>query len=203
MAVPARPEQAREQQQSGCYVYGIVPADVESAADVPGVGDPPARVQLVRQGSLAALVSEVDLTRRLGTPEDLRAHAVLAEVLAEIPEAARLRRQIQDKDPDATRNVRIRLGLIINHAITAKRAADTRVLSEVVGPHCVASVVREPTHELDAVHLALLAQITRQDDLEQALSDLASDWAGRIEIRLLGPQAPYDFTPALPPHRIR
>jgi len=34
----------------------------------------------------------------------------------------------------------------------AKRAADTQALGEVVAPHCVASVVREPTHELDAVH---------------------------------------------------
>ena len=63
-----------------------------------------------------------------------------------------------------------------------------------MAPHCVASVVREPTHELDAVHVALLVEITRQDELEQALSDLASDWEGRIEIRLLGPMAPYDFT---------
>ena len=48
------------------------------------------------------------------------------------------------------------------------------------------------------MRLALLAEITRQDDLEQALSDLASDWEGRIEIRLLGPMAPYDFTTLLP-----
>ena len=53
-----------------------------------------------------------------------------------------------------------------------------------MAPHCVASVIREPTHELDAVHVALLVEITRQDELEQALSDLASDWDGRIEIRL-------------------
>ena len=59
----------------------------------------------------------------------------------------------------------------------------------------VARVVREPTHELDAVHLALLVGITRREDLEQALSDLASDREGRIELRLTGPQASYDFTP--------
>jgi hypothetical protein len=62
----------------------------------------------------------------------------------------------------------------------------------------VASVAREPTHELDAVHVALLVQTSRQNDLEQALSDLASDWEGRIEIRLLGPMAPYDFTTTPP-----
>ena len=126
--------------------------------------------------------------------------AVLAEALAEIPEAARLGKQIRGKDPNATRHARIRLGLIINNAIIAKRRADTRALGEVVARHCEASVVREPTHEMDAVHVALLAEIARRDDLEQALSDLASDWEGRIEIRLLGPQAPYDFAPTpLPP----
>ena len=262
MAAPTGPEDARNLGQPGCYVYGIVPADVELTGDVRGVGDPPGRIQLVRHGNLVALVSEVNLTRGLGTPDDLRAHAqvldtavievpvlplrfgtvmatkdavagellavyqeafaaalkqaegraqyvvkgryveqvVLAQVLAEIPEAARLAEEIRGKDPNATRHARIRLGSVINNAIIAKRTADTRALAEVMAPHCVASVVREPTHELDAVHLALLADITRQDDLEQALSDLASDWEGRVEMRLLGPQAPYDFTPnPLPP----
>ncbi len=256
MAAPAAPEGARGLGQSACYVYGIVPADVDRTGDVRGVGDPPARVQLVRHGGLGALVSAVDLPGRLGTPEDLQAHAqildatavevpvlplqfgtvmateeavagellavyqeafaaalkqfegraqyvvkgryveqaVLAEALEEIPEAARLREQIRGKNPAATRQARIRLGEIINNAITAKRAADTRALGEVAAPCCVAGVVREPTHELDAVHVALLVETSRRDDLEQALSDLASDWEGRIGIRLLGPMAPYDFT---------
>lgn len=256
MAALAGPEGARDQGQSGCYVYGIVPADVELSGDVHGVGDPPGRVLLVRHGCLAALVSEVDLTGTLGAPEDLLAHAqildatavevpvlplrfgtvmttqdavagellavyqepfaaalkevegrvqyvvkgryveqaVLAEALAEIPEAASLAEQIRGRDPVVTRQARIRLGEIVNHTITAKRAADTRVLGDVVGPFSVASVVREPTHELDSVHVALLAETTRLGDLERAVSDLAADWEGRIELRLLGPMAPYDFT---------
>lgn len=262
MAASAAPGGARGLGQPGCYVYGIVPAAVELTGDVRGVGDPPARVQLVRHGDLGALVSEVDLTKGLGTPADLHAHAqvldatavevpvlplrfgtvmatkdavagellavhqeafvatlkqfegraqyvvkgryveqaVLAQALAEIPEAARLREQIWGKDPDATRQARIRLGEIINKAITVKRAADTQALGEVLAPYSVAAVVREPTHELDAVHVALLAETSRQDELEQALSGLAADWEGGVEIRLLGPMAPYDFTPTpLPP----
>lgn len=259
----ATPGGARSPGQPGCYVYGIVPADVELAGDVRGVGDPPGQVQLVRHGNLVALVSQVDLTGRLGTPADLRAHTrildatavevpvlplrfgmvmttrdtvagnlltvhqevlvaalkqaegraqyvvkgryaeqpVLAQVLAEIPEAARLAKQIRSQDPDATRHARIRLGEIISKAITVKRAADTQALGEVVAPCYAAAVVREPTHELDAVHVALLVETSRQDDLTQALSGLAADWEGRVEIRLLGPQAPYDFTPTLMPLR--
>jgi hypothetical protein len=34
----------------------------------------------------------------------------------------------------------------------------------------------------------------RRDDLAQALSGLAADWEGRVEMRLLGPMAAYHFT---------
>jgi hypothetical protein len=60
------------------------------------------------------------------------------------------------------------------------------------------AAVREPTHERDAVHLALLVETERQGELEEAVKELAGQWAGRVTMRLLGPLAPYDFvvTPA-------
>lgn len=57
----------------GIYVYGIVPADVEAADDATGVHDAP--LDTVPLGDIAALVSEIDPTRELGAPGDLRAHA--------------------------------------------------------------------------------------------------------------------------------
>jgi hypothetical protein len=152
-----------QEQQIGCYVYGIVPGDVELVADARGVGDPPGRVHLVRHGGIAAMVSDVNLTGQLGTAEDLITHArvvdgaaaevpvlplrfgavmtteeavagellaahhdeftaaleelegraeflvkgryaeeaMLAEVLAEVPEAARLREEIRGKDEES------------------------------------------------------------------------------------------------------
>jgi Gas vesicle synthesis protein GvpL/GvpF len=68
-----KPE-AESGQQTAIYVYGIVPGDVELNSGVHGVGDPPGEIRLVRSGDLAALVSEVDITKPLGTPEDLQAH---------------------------------------------------------------------------------------------------------------------------------
>jgi hypothetical protein len=53
--------------------------------------------------------------------------------------------------------------------------------------------VREPTHEEEAVQVALLADVERQDELEQVLSALVQEWDGRVEMKLLGPQAAYDF----------
>jgi len=59
--------------------------------------------------------------------------------------------------------------------------------------HCVASVVREPTHELDAVHVAFLVEADGESEMERAIEDLARDWEGRVDVRLLGPMAAYDF----------
>lgn len=252
----------QERSQKGVYVYGIVPADVEMADDVQGVGDPPGELRLVRHEDIAALISDVDTSRPLGRPEDLTAHqelldltvaeapvlplrfgavltdeeavagellgphhdefaaalreldgraqyvvkgryveeTVLREVLRDNKQASQLREQIRDAgDEDATRPLRIQLGEIINDAVSGKRETDTRHACEVLEPHSEALNVREPSHEEDAVNIALLVEISRQEDLEQALNELASKWDGRVRLRLLGPMAPYDFVGTLAP----
>jgi hypothetical protein len=243
-------------QKTGTYVYGMVPGDVELNSGVHGVGDPPGEIRLVRSGDLAALVSEVDITRPLGTPEDLQAHelildsvvteapvlplrfgavltseeavakelldvnhdefaaalrqlegcaeyvvrgryaepVILEEILSGNSAAARLRDRIRGADPDATRDLRIQLGELINTAVADKRQADTRLLLSVTGDHCVASVVRAATSELDAVYVAFLVEVGQVGQLERALaSDLGDRWSGRVELSIIGPMAPYDF----------
>jgi hypothetical protein len=251
-------DDAHEEQpaaQTAWYVYGIVPADVTSDPEARGVGDPPGPISLVRHGDIAALVSEVDLARPLGTPEDLLAHqrlldaasaevpvlpmrfggvvadpdavasemlephhdefaaaleeisgctqyvltgrydesAVLSEILAENPEAAQLQQEIRGQDEDATRPARMRLGEIIGEAVAARRDADNATAAEAVERLSEAVVVREPSHEFGSAYLAVLINDDRRDELEEAYQALASDWAGSVELRLLGPMAPYDF----------
>jgi hypothetical protein len=122
--------------------------------------------------------------------------AILAEVLSEDPQAARLRQEIGSQDPDATRDARIALGEMISDAVAVKREQDTNALGTALAGYCVASVVREPTHELDAVHAAFLVDASRAKQLDRAVGDLGERWAGRIELRLLGPMAAYDFVDA-------
>jgi uncharacterized protein YebE (UPF0316 family) len=240
-------------QQTGYYVYGILPGDVELTEEIRGVGD--RDVTLVRDGELAALVSEVELLGPLGTTEDLQAHkeildsvavgapvlplrfgavvasedavvsellepyrdefaakldefegrteyvvkgqygesAILEEILSENSEAAQLREQIHGQDADATREERIRLGEIISNAVAAKREEDTQRLLSALEDHAVTSVVRDPTDELEAVNVAFLVDEDKADDLDQEVEDLGADWEGRVELRVLGPMAPYDF----------
>jgi hypothetical protein len=241
--------------QKGIYVYGILPADIELTSEMTGVGDPPGQVRVIRCDGLAALVSDVDASMPLGSPEDLTAHQqivdasaaavpvlparfgavmeseeevtedllganhdefddalkeldgraqyvvkgryvekmILQEILSENRQAARLADKLRGADPDATRDARIKLGEMVNEAVAAKRRKDTNALGHAMDGHCVASLVREPTHELDAVHVAFLVETEGESDMEQAIEDLARDWEGRIEVRLLGPMAAYDF----------
>jgi hypothetical protein len=257
----SRQRATRSQPEQGIYVYGIIPGDVELAAETPGVGDPPSQVRVVRSDGLAALVSEVDVSRPLGSPPDLVAHeqivdataaevpvlparfgavmpsdeavaeelldanhdefeealealegraqfvvrgryveqAILSEVLSENRQAGRLADKLRNADPVASRDARIKLGEIINATVTAKRGKDTRTLGDTMEGHCVASVVREPTHELDAVHVAFLVENDGESEMEQAVEDLARDWEGRIDVRLLGPMAAYDFVGSVLP----
>ncbi len=64
---------------TGYFIYGIVPGDVEETGDAHGLGDPPAPVTAVVHGEVGALVSEVDLDRPLGTPDDLVAYQRLLD----------------------------------------------------------------------------------------------------------------------------
>lgn len=247
--------------EKAIYVYGILPADIELASEMSGVGDPAGQVRIVRSDGLAALVSEVDAAKALGSPEDLTAHqqivdasaaevpvlparfgavmaseeavaeellapnedefhdalaelegraqyvikgryvekTILREVLSENRQAARLASKLRDADPDATRDARIKLGEIINNAVAAKRHKDTRALGNAMEGHCVASIVREPTHELDATHVAFLVETDDESEVEQVVDDLAREWDGRIELRLLGPMAAYDFVGTVVP----
>ena len=248
----SRPDTA---EQTAVYVYGIVPGDVTLNAGVHGVGDPPGEIRLVRSGDLAALVSEVDITKPLGTPEDLQAHveildaiitdapvlpsrfgavltddaavaqelldanhdkfaaalgqlegrveyivrgryveeAILDEIMSGNSRAARLRDRIHGADPDATRELRIQLGEIVNNTVADKRQADTRVLVSAMQDHCVLSGVRVATNELDAVYVAFLIEAGKAGELERVVHDLSDRWRGRVELHVRGPMAPYDF----------
>ncbi|SEB69068.1 GvpL/GvpF family gas vesicle protein [Rhodococcus koreensis] len=125
--------------------------------------------------------------------------AILREILDEDDQASALREEIRDKSEDAGRQARMALGELVSNAIVAKREQDTRRVVEALDDLAASVNVREPTHEEEAVQVAILADVERQDELEQVLSELAQDWDGRVEMRLLGPQAAYDFVVAPKP----
>ena len=240
---------------TGIYVYGIVPADVEPQKSAKGVGDPPAEVDVIREGDIAALVSSISIDNPLGRPEDLQAHAqlldgtakvapvlplrfgavmtdeesvaqellrehhdefakalealeghaeyivkgrideeaFLSQLLEENNDAARLRDDIRSKPGEASRNSQMALGELIANVIEQQRQVRTNAVTEELDGVVMQINSREPTHEWDAVHLAMLAEVDRQADLEDVVDRLNEEWGDLLTLRLLGPLAAYDF----------
>ena len=118
---------------------------------------------------------------------------VLSEVLAADPAAAKLAQQVNGADPAVSRDQRIQLGEIVSNAIEVMRQADTRALGDAVEGQVTASVVRAPTHELDAVYGAFLVEHSKAEALRQTVERLADEWGDRMELKLIGPLAAYDF----------
>ncbi|HEX6351419.1 GvpL/GvpF family gas vesicle protein [Actinophytocola sp.] len=119
--------------------------------------------------------------------------AVLREMLAADEEVVRLRDAIRDKPEDATRNERMALGERIANAIAARREVDTQTVVQALTDVGGTVNVREPTHDEDAAHVACLIDLSAQHDLESAVDKIAREWVDRVNVRLLGPLAPYDF----------
>ncbi|RZL74318.1 MAG: GvpL/GvpF family gas vesicle protein [Rhodococcus sp. (in: high G+C Gram-positive bacteria)] len=118
---------------------------------------------------------------------------IIGEIVDENPEATALLESIRDQPEELTRDDRMALGEIIGHALEAKRDADTRITLDALAPLTDTVTVREPTHDEDAVQLAVLLEVDRQGELEQTVGDLAERWDDRVTMRLVGPMAPYDF----------
>ncbi|TQC42248.1 GvpL/GvpF family gas vesicle protein [Rhodococcus sp. WS4] len=119
--------------------------------------------------------------------------AIIGEIVDENPEATALLESIRDRPEELTRDARMALGEIIGHTLESKRDADTRLTLDALSPLTDTVTVREPTHDEDAVQIAVLLEVDRQGELEQTVGDLAERWDDRVTMRLVGPMAPYDF----------
>ncbi|MGW4368613.1 GvpL/GvpF family gas vesicle protein [Nocardia takedensis] len=124
---------------------------------------------------------------------------LLPDLLGDDPEAARLHEQIRGRPEDATRDARIALGELINAAIERERARDTARVIEALGDLDVLINPREPSHEEDAVHVAVLIHNGDRARFEDVLRELTADWDGKVDLALLGPMAAYDFVTAPAP----
>jgi hypothetical protein len=184
------------------------------AGETQGVGEQPGPLGIVSSDGLAALISEVGLPGRLGSPEDRRTYReILDSTAVEVPVvplrfgtvltgeasvADELLAPRHDEFTAALEQLEGRAqflvkGRYVKEARTAGREEDTQALQQAMEGISVDSVVREPTHEREAVHVAFLVDVDQEREVERVIEDLAREWAGRIEVRLLGPMAAYDF----------
>ena len=123
------------------------------------------------------------------------ASAHLREIVEDDPAIRELRDALQGVEDDAGYPERLRLGELVNDAVVQKREADAEVLVDALKPGVVATAGHQLAGEDSAVDMAFLVERQRRADFERAVDDLGEQWRERVQLRLIGPLAPYDFLP--------
>lgn len=119
--------------------------------------------------------------------------AVLPELLDEDREIAGLRRRTAGSGPDELRAEKVRLGELVVHGLDRKAEEDARPILTALESAAREVVVHDRRSADDVIELAALVDRNGAAAFERAAERLAEQQAGRIRIRLVGPQAPFDF----------
>lgn len=137
---------------------------------------------------LAELAGTVQYTLRARYLQE----PILQEIAAEDREIQELSTSMREQPVYAQS---VRLGELVVAGMRRKAAADAAALLDALAPHTRAVETREPGTPEDVLDAALLVDRAGQKELEDAVEALGKRASGRIKMRLIGPQAPYDFVP--------
>jgi hypothetical protein len=145
------------------------------------------------EGYFADLLLELEGRRQYVFQADFDEEVVLREIVADDPEIAELRAMTRDLPEEASYGQRVRLGELVAAAVEARRGEDADRLLDDVLPVTDAHVLRPVSGLQRVVDAAFLVADERRGDFENRLEVLAEELHGRMQLRLMGPTAPYDF----------
>lgn len=151
------------------------------------------RVLAPRSEDLSRALAEIDGAVQFTVRARYIRDAALSTMVEENPEIARLRDRIAGTTEDETRPERIRLGELIVNTFDRMRPGHMQRIVDAVSPYARGVSSRDLGGADDVVDLALLIPKDQQLGFEDALEDVARELHEGINVRLIGPQAPYDF----------
>jgi hypothetical protein len=122
----------------------------------------------------------------------------LREAASIVPGVHDLQAQIRRGSPASTHFLRIRLGELVAEGLTEVQRRDREAIEQEMrrAARDLVPLSAAPVEEV-AARTALLVDRRRVNEVEGAIDELAARHAHRLQFRLLGPMAPWDFV-ALP-----
>lgn len=161
----------------------IVPGDDEVASELL---DP-------RRDELKQLMERVEgrvqMTLKVYYDEDV----LLREIVDEESEIGELREQLRGGEEAATRDVRVRIGELVNRALEERRQNDSAEILEQLKPVSIAAMTEGLEKEFMVLNAPILIERDRRQELEDAVEGLAQERQKRMKFRLLGPMPAYNF----------
>jgi hypothetical protein len=144
-----------------------------------------------RHDELVALLRELRDRVELRVTANYREEAILAEVVRENPRIARLR--------EATRGERgghpllLELGELVAAELRARTGRDTRVILDRLRRLAVDYDLDDEPIEHQVLRGSFLVERKRVPAFDKTMDEIASDQAGRIDFKYVGPLPPHSF----------
>jgi len=136
-----------------------------------------------RYDALERLLNELDGAAELSVRATYVEEAVLGEIVRDDARVARLRA--------ASRNVE--LGEAVAAALAAKRERDTSAMVAAVEPLVRDLVIEELREPYEVVRASFLVERQKLSLFDRAIEAVASDRAGVVVVRCVGPLPPHSF----------
>jgi hypothetical protein len=164
--------------------YGLVVTDEDAVRS---------EILEAHHDELAQLLERFDGRVQMTLKVYYREDAVVASILAEEPELARLRDAVQGKPEDASYKERVRLGELLNKAIEKRRTNDGKEILERLRPLAEAVGLEPAEDELMVAHVVFLLRRDQVGELDLTLEEVAQERAELMRFRLIGPMPAYHF----------
>ncbi len=120
--------------------------------------------------------------------------AVLEEVVRASPPIQRARAELRRRNGRGSRDGMIVLGEMVRAELERVRETDSSAILEAVQPHVVDYERLAERADAVALHAALLVRRDDSERLEEAVEEMARRQGDRVQVELLGPLPPWDFT---------
>ena len=164
--------------------YGLVLTDEDAVRS---------EILEARHDELAQLLERFDGRVQMTLKVYYREDAVVAAILAEEPELARLRDAVRGQPEEASYKERVRLGELLNKAIEKRRTNDGKEILEGLRPLAEAVGLEGPEDELMVAHVAFLLKRDQLGEFDATLEGIAEERAELMRFRLIGPMPAYHF----------
>lgn len=199
---PAPGDDAMETRNQALAHARVLEAAVVDAPVVPfrfgtvaAGGDEEVAAELLepRHDELAALLDQVDGRVQMVLKVYYREDAVLEEIVDSEPEIGRLREEIQDQPEEATRDLRMKLGELVDTALEQRRGRDSAEMLGLIEPAAAGIVTGALEDEYMVLNADVLVEREAQQDFEATVEEIAQERQERMRFRLLGPMPAYSF----------
>jgi hypothetical protein len=121
--------------------------------------------------------------------------AALREIAESDEEIMELRERVRDVPEDASYYDRIRLGELVVGAMEQRRDEEGSQVLERLRPFAADIAPRRLAQPDEVVNASFLVERDRADEFDDAVEEVGEELEGRVQFRLVGPLAPYDFVP--------